>query len=107
GPQGRAFALDPRLRGSDDMLLRLAVRRYGDALAAVVLAAAFGDAGRLAAALAQVIQLGTPHRAAAHHLDRGDARRVQREDAFDALAVRDLAQREVGVDPGVAARDAD
>src|SRR5579862_1110020 len=78
-----------------------------DAFAAVVLAAALGDAGRFAAAAAQVIELGAAHVAAAHHLDRGDARRMQREDAFDALAVGDLAQRKVRVDAGVLSGDAD
>ena len=71
------------------------------------LAAALGDAGRLAAAAAQVIELGAPHVAAAHDLDRGDARRMQREDALHALAVGDLAQGEVRVDAGVLAADAD
>ena len=77
------------------------------ALAAVVVAAALGDARRLAAAAAQVIELGAPHGAAAHHLDRGDARRMQREDALDPFAVGDLAQGEVRVDAGVLAGDAD
>src|SRR3954471_18298761 len=65
-----------------------------------------GDARRLAPAATQVIQLGTAHRAAAHHLDAGDARAVEREHALDALAVRDLAHGEAGVDPGVAPADA-
>src|ERR1700730_7780058 len=77
-----------------------------DPFAAIVLAAALGDARRLAAAAAQVIQLGPPHVAAAHHLDRADARRVEREDALDPLAVRDLAQCEIRVDPGILAGDA-
>src|SRR6185437_4838911 len=69
-------------------------------------ARALGDARRLAGQAAQVIELGAPHLAAAHHLDRRDARRVEREDALDALAVRDLAQGEIRVDPGVLAPDA-
>src|SRR5437588_778211 len=77
-----------------------------DPLAAVVFAAALGDARRLAPAAAQVVQLGTPHRPAPHHLDRADPRRIERKDALDPLAVRDLAQREVRVDPGVLAGDA-
>src|ERR1700704_3037063 len=43
-----------------------------------------GDARRLAAAAAQVIELGAAHRAAAHHLDAGEARAVEREHALDA-----------------------
>src|SRR4051794_7504851 len=74
---------------------------------AALLATALGDARRLAGAPAQVIELGAADLAAAHDLDRGQARRVEREDALDALAVRDLAQREAGVDAGVAAGDAD
>src|SRR6266540_152842 len=77
-----------------------------DAFAAIVFATALGDARRLAPAAAQVIQLRAPHRAAAHHLDRADARRVERKDALDPLAVGDLAQGEVRVDPGVLAGDA-
>src|SRR5579862_2182911 len=73
------------------------------ALAAGVLAPALGDARRFAPAAAQVIELGAAHVAAAHHLDRGDARRMQWEDALDAFAVGDLAQREVRVDPGILA----
>src|SRR5689334_17886379 len=65
------------------------------------LAAALGDARRLAGAAAQVIELGPPHPAAAHHLDGAEARRVKREDALDALAVGDLAQREARIEPGV------
>src|SRR4051812_7270032 len=62
-----------------------------------VLAAALLDARRLAGAAAQVIELGAAHLAAAHDLDRGEAGRVEREDALDPLAVRDLAQREARV----------
>src|ERR1700730_5922207 len=77
-----------------------------DPFAAIVLAAALGDARRLAPAAAQGIELGPPSRAAAHDLDRADARRVEREDALDPLAVGDLAQCEVRVDPGILAGDA-
>src|SRR6185437_15193496 len=75
-------------------------------LAAVVLAASLGDARRLAATGAQVIQLGAPDGAAAYDVNRADARRIEREDALDALAIRDLAQGEVRVDPGILAGDA-
>src|SRR5665213_2794030 len=64
------------------------------------------DAGRLAGQAAQEIELGTAHGAAAHHLDLGDARRIEREDALDTLAVGDLAQREVGIDARILARNA-
>src|SRR5712671_3380045 len=80
--------------------------RDRDPFAAIVLAASFGDPRRLAPAAAQVIQLGPPHRAAAHDLDRADPRRIERENALDPLAVGDLAQCEVRVDPGVLAGDA-
>src|SRR4051794_8238899 len=64
------------------------------------LAAALLDARRLAGAAAQVIELGAADAAAAHDLDRGEAGRIEREDALDPLAIRDLAQREARVDPG-------
>src|SRR6185369_6780195 len=60
------------------------------------------DAGRLAAQLTQVIQLG-----AAHHLDRVDHRRHDREDALDAFAVGDLADGEALVEPAAGTADAD
>src|SRR5580704_12898740 len=66
----------------------------------------FGDARPLAGEAAQVIELGAPHHAAAHHIDRGDAGRIQREDTLHSLAVRDLPQREIRVDAGVLAADA-
>ena len=68
---------------------------------------ALGDAGRLSAAVAQVIELGATDLAAADDLDRIDQRRVDREDALDALAVGDLADREGLVQPAAGARDAD
>src|SRR6202521_489901 len=52
------------------------------------------DAGRLAAQRAQVVELGAPHLAAPDHLDAAERRRVQREDALDADAARDLAYGE-------------
>src|SRR5262249_58440098 len=64
-----------------------------------------GDTGGLAAPAAQVIELGAPHLAAAHDLDRVDHGRLQREHALDAFAVGNLAHREVLVEP--AARPAD
>src|SRR5262249_48080649 len=65
------------------------------------------DAGALAAQAAQVIELGPAHFAAAHHLDRVDHRRIQREHALDALAVRNLAHGEILVEARAGAADAD
>src|SRR5258708_967994 len=59
--------------------------RDRDPFAAIVLAAAFGDPRRLAPAAAQIIELGPPHRATAHDLDRADPRRGERKDALDPL----------------------
>src|SRR4051794_17333778 len=66
----------------------------------------FDDAGRLAAQLAQVIELGATHLAAAHHLDRVDHRRHHREYALDAFAVGNLANGEALVEPAAGAADA-
>src|SRR5579885_632651 len=55
---------------------------------------ALGDAGRFAAPVAQVIELGPANRAAALHLDRLDHRRHHGEDPLDAFAEADLADRE-------------
>src|SRR5258708_24968480 len=66
-----------------------------------------GDAARLAAQIAQVIELGAAHDAFAHDLDLPDARAVEREHALDALAEADLAHRERGVHAGVLAADAE
>src|SRR5271170_6485486 len=66
-----------------------------------------GDARRLAAAAAQIIELGAANLAAAHHLDRVDHRRIQRKHALDALAVRNLAHGEVLVEARAGAADAD
>src|SRR6185437_15172424 len=65
------------------------------------------DAGRLAAQIAQVIQLGATHLAAAHHLDRVDHRRHHREYALDAFAVGNLADRKALVEATAGAADAD
>src|ERR1043166_4570078 len=64
------------------------------------------DAGRLAAPAAQVIELGAAHLAAAHHLDRVDHRRIEREHALDAFAVGNLTHGEVLVEPAAGAADA-
>src|ERR1700733_13132654 len=65
------------------------------------------DTRGLASQVAQVVQLGAPHTAAALDRDLGDARAVDRESALDALAVRNLAYRERGVETSIAARDDD
>src|SRR5580704_12640368 len=68
-------------------------------------ARALGDARRLAGEAAQVIELRPPDRAASHDLYQGDARRIEREDALDPLAIGNLPQREVRVEPGILAGD--
>src|SRR5690606_17660238 len=68
---------------------------------------ALGDAGALAGAAAQVIELGAADDAAADHLDVLDVRRVEREDALDAFAEAHLADGEIAVDAAVRAGDAD
>ena len=83
--------------------LRLAL---GIVEAAGAHARVLGDAGRLAATIAQVIELGAAHLAAAHDLDRLDQRRIDREDALDALAIGNLADGEVLVEAGARTRDA-
>src|ERR1700688_5066931 len=65
------------------------------------------DARGLAGQIAQVVQLRAPHTAAALDRNLGDARAVDRESALDALAVRNLAYRERGVETSIAARDDD
>src|SRR4029077_5508194 len=65
------------------------------------------DARRLAAATAQIIELGAAHLAAAHDLDRVDHRRIEGEHALDAFAIRDLANREVLIKARAGAADAD
>src|SRR5215469_18065531 len=67
----------------------------------------FLDARRLACQVAQVIKLGAAHAAAALHDDIADRGAVSLEGTLDALAVRDLAHRERGIEPAVAARDHD
>src|SRR6185437_333740 len=68
---------------------------------------ALRDTGRLAAAIAQIIELGAPDLAAPHHFDRVDHRRIDRKNALDALAVGDLAYSEILVEALPAAGDAD
>src|SRR6185312_3240028 len=65
-----------------------------------------GDAARLAAQVAQVIELGAAHDALTDDLDFPDVRAVEREHALDALVEADLAHGERGVHAGVLAGDA-
>src|SRR5688500_16112725 len=66
----------------------------------------FLDARGLAGEVAEVVQLGAAHAAAAHHLDSTDHRAVHREDALDADAVRDLADGEGLADTAATTGDA-
>ena len=54
---------------------------------------AFFDARRFTAQITQVVKLRPAHTTAADDVDMIDNRRVEREDAFDADAERDLANR--------------
>src|SRR5690349_10286143 len=63
------------------------------------------DARGLAGQIAEVIQLGASHAAAALHFDFADGRAVGLEHALDAFAVRNLAYGERGVEAAVALRD--
>src|SRR5438552_6878378 len=86
------------LRGGLGLLLLAAL--VGRAVGAAVdrrlrdLGLALAQLGRLADAVAQVEQLRPPHLAGPLHLDLGDLRRVDREDALDALALHDAADGE-------------
>src|SRR4051812_25498636 len=64
------------------------------------------DARRLAGEMAQVIELGAPDAATPHDLNVGEHWAVEREDALDADAVGDLANREGGAHSGTTPRDA-
>src|SRR4029079_10638040 len=68
--------------------------------------AALGDARGLTGASAQIVELGPADVAAAHDLDLVDDRRIEREDALDALAEADLADGEAGTNALVGAGDA-
>src|SRR5262249_36969410 len=103
-----AFARTTREERCNADMVRLRRRRFR--LAARTLGARFalalGDARLLAGAAAEIIELGAANGAFAHHLDRDDARRIEREDALDALAIGNLAQGEARIDAGILARDA-
>src|SRR5215469_5785895 len=67
----------------------------------------FLDPRRLAGQVAQVVELGATHAAAALDGDVADRGAIGLEDALDALAVGDLAHRERGVQAAVASGDDD
>src|SRR6185436_185394 len=62
--------------------------------------------GRFAAGTTQIIELRATHDALAVHLDGNDIRRIEREDALDALAERNLADSEGGTEALVRAGNA-
>src|SRR4051794_21426742 len=98
---GRAWTCDVESVCEVARLRAFGFRRLG-----AFIGLALDDACRLAAATAQIIELGAAHLAAAHDLDRVDHRRVEREHALDTLAIRDLADREALVDAAARARNA-
>jgi DNA polymerase III subunit delta' len=63
---------------------------------------ALHEESALADAFAEVVQLGAANLAFVGHFDLGDPWGVNREDALDAFAVRDLADGESGVHAGSA-----
>ncbi|EGE57286.1 hypothetical protein RHECNPAF_4460058 [Rhizobium etli CNPAF512] len=83
----------------------------GGAFGVVELAGAdagvFNDTGRLAATVAEVIELGATDLTAADDVDAFDQRRVDREYALDTFAVGDLANGEVFLQAAAGAGDAD
>src|SRR5262245_48661320 len=81
------------------------LRRLGALVAGVVILL-LADARGLAAATAQVIELGAAHLAAAHDLDRVDHGRIERKDALHTLAVGNLAHGEILVEARARAADA-
>src|SRR6202790_1344411 len=100
-PQQKSAGLSPRF-SSNSLRGELLADRGG--LGALRL---LDDTGRLAAQIAQVIQLGAAHLAAAHHRDRVDHRRHHGENAFHAFAVGNLAHREALIEPAAGTADAD
>src|SRR5690606_187554 len=95
------------LAGRSSALLLLARGACGGAV--LFLARQVGlEASGLAAQLAQVVELRAAGPAAAHALGLAGQRRVEREDALDALAERDLADGHVAAGAAaVLARDDD
>src|ERR1700754_2934592 len=68
--------------------------------------ATLGDTRRLAGAATQIIELGATNGALADHFDRIDVGRIEREDALDALAERNLADGEARAHALVGTADA-
>ena len=85
-------------------ITRDAERLLADGGAVILL---LDDAGRLAAQVAQVIELRAADLAAAHDLDRVRSSANDREDALHALAVGNLADGEALVQAAAGAGDAD
>src|SRR6476659_5917201 len=75
------------------------------ALAAVARRELFADPCRLAGAAAQIIEFGATDVALALHLDRCDQWRIRLERALHALATRNLADGEPGVEAAIALGD--
>src|SRR5262245_48280204 len=94
-------------RERDDSFTSRSLRAFGFGCLGALIGLALDDARRLAAASAQIIELGASHLAATHDLDRVDHRRIEREYALNALAIRDLTNREVLVEARAGAADAD
>jgi hypothetical protein len=65
----------------------------------------FLDAGRLATALTQVIQLGTANVAAAFDFDAGDQGAVCLKGSLDAFSAGDLAKGKTAVETAIALGD--
>src|SRR5262249_17379204 len=85
---------------------RLGARPAGVPRIGLGLAGALGDARRLAAPAAQIIELGAALLAPAPHLDRVDHRRMERKYALHTLPVGNLADREALVEAVPGAADA-
>src|SRR5689334_4018535 len=69
--------------------------------------AALGNTSRLTGAATQIVELGATNGTAADDLDLVDDRRIERENALDTFAERNLADGEAGADALVGAGDAD
>src|SRR5690242_12476322 len=90
----RVAAMTPRSRRPDGQTQGRLVLLRGGFGGLRLGTGALGNTGGLAAAAAQVIQLGAADVAAADHRDLSDRRGIQWEDALHALAVADLAHGE-------------
>src|SRR3954452_7821507 len=68
---------------------------------------ALGDTGGFTATVTKVVQLRAANGATAHDLDGVDIGRIDRENALDAFAVGNLADREALLEAAAVAGDAD